>query len=78
MLVLVTMLSLQYASLIANKCINSYLKSKYTRVLYKLDIEKGFNHVSWDCPMAILEKWVFLASGENGYSFAFLLFAFQS
>jgi len=47
------------ASLIANECIDCYLKTNHFGILYKLDIEKAYDHVSWEFVMAILEKMCF-------------------
>ena len=47
------------ASLIANECIDFYLKSNQSSVLCKLDIEKAYDHVSWSFLMATLEKMGF-------------------
>ena len=46
-------------ALIANKCVDSCLKSNLSRAMCKLDIEKAYDHVSWDFLMAILEKMGF-------------------
>jgi len=34
------------ASLIANECIDHYLRTNHLRILCKLDIEKAYDHVS--------------------------------
>jgi len=47
------------ASLIANECIDFYLKSKQAGILCKLDIEKAYDNVSWSFLMATLEKMGF-------------------
>ena len=36
------------ASLVANECVDGRLRSKELGVLCKLDIEKAYDHVSWD------------------------------
>ena len=56
--------------------IDSHFKSNQSGFLYKLDIEKGLDHVSSDFLMSILEKWASLASEGGGCSFAFLLSTF--
>ena len=40
--------------LIASECIDSRLKSGVPDVLCKLDVEKAFDHVSWDFLMYML------------------------
>lgn len=53
-----------YASLIANKGTNSMLQKKEKGVLCKLDIEKAYNHLNWNCPFGVMQnmgfgwKWV--------------------
>ena len=42
--------------LIASKCIDSRLKSGVSGVLCKLDVEKAYDHVSWDFLMYILQR----------------------
>ena len=41
-------------SLIANEIVDSILKKKETRVLYKLDIEKAYDHISWSFLLNVL------------------------
>ena len=41
--------------LIASKCIDSRLKSGVSGVLCRLDVEKAYDHVSWDFLMYILQ-----------------------
>ena len=45
--------------LITNEVIDSMLKSNTLRVLCKLDIEKAYDHVSWDFLLAGLNKMGF-------------------
>ena len=40
--------------LIASECIDSRLKSGVPGVLCKLDVEKAYDHVSWDFLMYML------------------------
>ena len=47
------------ASLIANECIDYYLRINHSGILCKLDIEKACDHVSWEVVMAIPEKMGF-------------------
>ena len=46
--------------LIASKCIDSRLKSGVPGVLCKLDVEKAYDHVSWDFLMYMLQRCGFL------------------
>ena len=46
--------------LIASKCIDSRLKSGLPGVLCKLDVEKAYDHVSWDFLMYMLQRCGFL------------------
>ena len=41
---------------IASKCIDSRLKSGVPGVLCKLDVEKAYDHVSWDFLMYMLQR----------------------
>ena len=41
--------------LIANECLDSRLKVRVPGVLCKLDVEKAFDHVSWDFLMYMLQ-----------------------
>ena len=45
--------------LIANKAIDSILKSNRGTILCKLDIEKAYDHVDWSFLLAVLEKMGF-------------------
>jgi len=47
------------ASLVANECIDFYLKSNQSGAIRKLDIEKAYDHVSWSFLMVTLEKMGF-------------------
>ena len=47
------------AVLIANKAIDSILKSNRGAILCKLDIEKVYDHVDWYFLLAVLEKMGF-------------------
>ena len=53
------------ASLIANECIDHYLRTNHSGILCKLDIEKAYDHISWEFVMAILEKMGFPSKGRN-------------
>ena len=57
------------AFLIANECIDYYLKSNQAGVLCKFDIEKAFDHVSWEFLLTILEKIGFPEKWRRWISF---------
>jgi hypothetical protein len=42
--------------LIANECLNSKIRPAEPSVLCKLDIEKAYDHVSWDFPLYLLRR----------------------
>jgi len=57
------------AALIANKCIDSYIKSKQLGILYKFNIGKAYDHVPWDFRLATVEKMGFRCKWKNWASF---------
>lgn len=47
------------AVLIANEAIDSMLKMNENRVLCKLDIEKVYDHISWNFLLIVMQKMGF-------------------
>ena len=47
------------AVLIANETIDSRLKANLRGLLCKLDIEKAYDHVNWNCVIAVMDKMGF-------------------
>ena len=44
------------ASLLANEVIDTLLKRKEKGVLCKLDIEKAYDQINWNCILKVLQK----------------------
>ena len=65
------------ASLIANGCIDSYLRTNQSGVLCSLILRKFMTMFLGISFWQILRKWAFLASGGVGFSFASLPFGFR-
>ena len=42
--------------LIANEAVDFRLKDNLSGLLLKLDIEKAFDHVNWDCLLSVMSK----------------------
>ena len=50
------------ASLLANEVIDTLLKRKEKGVLCKLDIEKAYDQINWNCIFKVLQKMGFGAT----------------
>ena len=63
--------------LIASECINSRLKSRVSGVLCKLDVEKAYDHVSWDFLMYMLQRCGFLEKWRKWIRYCILIVKFS-
>lgn len=61
--------------LVANEVIDPRLKQKKSGILYKLDLEKAYDHVIWEYLLSILKKLGFGKSGYTGSDFVHPLLA---
>ena len=53
------------ASLLANEVIDTLLKRKEKGVLCKLDIEKAYDQINWNCILKVLLKMGFEMHNYN-------------
>ena len=65
------------AALIANECIDSYMKSVNSSILCKLYTDNAYTHVFWNFLLAILEKMDFSSEGRNLISFCISIVRFS-
>ena len=63
--------------LIASECINSRLKSRVSGVLCKLDVEKAYDHVSWDFLIYMLQRCGFLEKWRKWIRYCILIVKFS-
>lgn len=47
------------AMLIANEVVDSCTREGRVGLIWKLDMEKAYNHVSWECSLEIIERMGF-------------------
>jgi hypothetical protein len=57
--------------LIANESLDSRLSSEEPCILCKMDVEKAYDHVTWDFLLYMLKRCGFRAKWYCGYHFAF-------
>ena len=55
------------ADLVANEVIDSRKRSAGAGLIFKLDIEKAYDHVNWSSFFQAWRKWVLVPSGETGF-----------
>lgn len=57
------------AILILNEGLDSKIKSGSPRVICKLDIEKAYDHISWECLLCMLNKLGFRGKWQSWIGF---------